>query len=193
MDDSGILLCFFIKSVRENCLILHVIAHSLEINTVSVSSRRIEGYSNVKELLKDDSDELFIVDFDAIKEGKYNFKLYTEFSKFFQITVMNFPRRQGDLIDSMISGCENVVLGGRIRDSDISSFIEITENLVMFDMDKFAIFSSLGGNMFLTRRNVMYPYKKIYTYGPSLGLPREIILRNFPEDRFMESLDFQGQ
>ncbi|WP_393970681.1 hypothetical protein OXIME_000908 [Oxyplasma meridianum] len=164
----------------------------MEINTVSISSRRIEGYSNVKELLKDDSDELFIVDFDAIKEGKYNFKLYTEFAKFFQITVMNFPRRQGDLIDSMISGCENVVLGGHIQDRDISSFIEITENLVMFDIDKFAIFSSLGGSMFLTRRNIMYPYKKIYTYGIGLGLPREIILRNFPEDKFMESLDFQG-
>lgn len=170
-----------------------MIAHSLEINTVSISSGKIEGYSNVKELLKSDSDELFIVDFDAIKEGKYNFKLYTEFSKFFQITVMNFPKRQGDLIDSMISGCENVVLGGRIRDRDISSFIEITENLVMFDMDKFAIFSRLGGNMFLTRRNLMYPYKRVYTYGLSLGLPREIILRNFPEERFMESLDFQDQ
>ena len=93
----------------------------------------------------------------------------------------------------MISGCENVVLGGRIRDRDISSFIEITENLVMFDMDKFAIFSRLGGNMFLTRRNLMYPYKRVYTYGLSLGLPREIILRNFPEERFMESLDFQDQ
>lgn len=151
---------------------------------IVLREKRIIGYEDSRDLLKLDTEQLFVVDIDSLVKGHINLKLYADISKFFEITVMNYPERGEDLMDSFISGASRVVISDEISFEKIRSFLEISEDLVMNygNHEKCRFFSKNGGNMYLSSREVDLNYKAVFYYGNGNVPENYVRILDFPED-----------
>ncbi len=150
---------------------------------ITVRDKEIVDYESIYQLLKMKVDSLFVIDYDAITKRHLNFDLYDKLSKFFEITVMNYPQTESDLTDTIINGASNVVINNNLTYRTIKTFLAVTENIAMNYSynDTCIYFSENGGLMFLADREIMLPYKIAYNYG-GFDIKNSIKLTNFPDD-----------
>ncbi|AKA49512.1 hypothetical protein IX51_10870 [uncultured archaeon] len=154
------------------------------VKCVVLDNKEITGFVNAKTLLEfEDEEELFVIDLDGLNKGAYNLKLYNELSKFFEITVMSFPERTADLVDSIVSGASRVVISSNLPDRVIRDFLTVTEDLVMnyANMSGCRIFSENGGKYYLSNRMVDLPFEKVYLYRGALEKKGYVVLEGFPD------------
>lgn len=153
------------------------------IRCVVLDNKEITGYSSAKELLDLPGEELFVIDLDGLNSSSYNFKLYYDISKFFEITVMSFPDRTPDLVDTIISGASKVVISSTLPERRILDFLAITEDVVMNygSMKGCRFFSEKGGRFYMSNRTVDLPFEKVYIYGSRLSRKDYIYIEGFPE------------
>ncbi len=153
------------------------------VKCIVLEHRQITGYRNAKDMIDLDTEELFVVDLDGLAKGAYNLKLYTEIAKFFEITVMSFPRRVADLVDTIISGASRVVVSSNLTERNLKDFLGITEDLVMNygRMETCRLFSANDGVYYLSNRMVDLPYRKVYHYGQPVDKEGYIQIQNFPD------------
>lgn len=158
------------------------------VKCITLVGHEIQGYGKSKDLLELGGDELFVVDLDGLNSGSYNFKLYYDISKFFEITVMSFPQRAADLVDSIVSGAARVVVSSKLDTRKIADFLTITDELVMnyASMGGCKTFSERGGRYFLSNRMVDLPFERVYLYGSSIDSKGYTILEGFPEFIYSE-------
>lgn len=160
------------------------------IKCIVLDNREITGYSSAKELLDLSGEELFVIDLDGLNHSSYNFKLYYEISKFFEITVMSFPDRTPDLVDTIISGASRVVVSSTITERRILDFLAITEDVVMNygSMRGCRFFSEKGGRFYMSNRLVDLPFEKVYIYGSRTDRKGYVYIEGFPEFIYNETL-----
>lgn len=151
---------------------------------IVLEERNISGYADAKDLLgKVEAEELFVIDLDGLNRGAYNLKLYSQISKFFEITVMNFPSRTADVVDSIVSGASRVVVSSKLPEKTIRDFLAVTEDLVMnyANIGGCRLFSDNGGKYFLSSRVVDLAFEKVYLYGGKADMKDYVWLDGFPE------------
>lgn len=153
------------------------------VKCIVLEHRKITGYKNAKDLVDLDIDELFVIDLDGLTRGAYNLKLYNDIAKFFEITVMSFPQRTADLVDTIISGASRVVVSSNLSERSIKDFLGITEDLVMNygTIQTCRIFSQNDGVYYLANRMVDLPYRKVFYYGTAVDKEGYVQLKDFPE------------
>lgn len=153
------------------------------VRCIILRNRRILSYHSAKDLLEMGLDELFVIDMDALDHGSYNFKLYYDLSKFFEITVMNFPRRTADVVDSIISGASRLVISSTMKEKSVIDYLTITEDLVMNygDMKGCRTFSEHGGRYYLSNRIVDLPFKRVFIYGQEVDREGYVFIEGFPQ------------
>ena len=150
---------------------------------ITIRNKEIVDYESIYQLLKMKVDSLFVIDYDAITKRHLNFGMYDKLSKYFEITVMNYPQTESDLTDTIINGASNVVINNNLTYKTIKDFLAVTENIAMNYkyIDTCIYFSETGGPMFLADREIMLPYKMAYNYG-NFDIKNSIKLTNFPDD-----------
>lgn len=154
------------------------------VKCVILDDKQITGYEDAKSLLEFVSGEdLFVIDLDGLNRGAYNLKLYYDLSKFFEITVMSFPERAADLVDSIVSGASRVVISSNLPDRIIRDFLTVTEDLVMnyANMGGCRIFSENGGKYYLSNRIVDLPFEKVFLYGGTIDREGYVVVEGFPD------------
>lgn len=158
------------------------------IKCVTLSDHEIQGHGKSKDLLELGGEELFVVDLDGLSSGSYNFRLYYDISKFFEITVMSFPARAADLVDSIVAGASKVVVSSNLEAKKIEDFLTITDELVMnyANQGGCRIFSESGGRYFLSNRVVDLPFDQVYLYGSSIDSKGYTVIEGFPEFIYSE-------
>lgn len=159
------------------------------IRCITLENHEILGFNSAKDLLEMGGEELFVIDLDGLNNSSYNFKLYYDISKFFEIVVMSFPSRAADLVDSIVSGASKVVVSSNLEPRRISDFMTITEDLVMnyANMRGCRIFSEKGGKYYLSGRMVDLPFETVYIYGSRMDVKGYTVIDNFPEFLYSES------
>ncbi|WP_337860504.1 hypothetical protein [Ferroplasma sp.] len=150
---------------------------------VTLKDKKVSNYENIYQILKLKVDSIFVIDYDAIERRYLNIKLYNELSKFFELTVMNYPETESDLMDTIINGASVVVINDNLTYKRITTFLEFTQNLAMKYkyIDTCIYFSEKGGNMYLTDKEIMLPYSLAYNYN-NFQIKNSIKLENFPPD-----------
>ncbi len=150
---------------------------------ILIKNREVSNFSSIYELLKTGEDSLFVIDYDAITRRYLNIELYEKLSDYFELTIMNFPVTDQDLIDTFINGASNVVVNNNLSYKTISRFLEISENIAMLYEynDTCKYFSDMGGRMYLSNRQVMLPYTLIYNFGHNY-IENSIKLEFFPDE-----------
>lgn len=153
-----------------------------DIQCATLVGSRIENYGSIQDLMQIAGDEVFLIDMNAIKKGKPNFKFYQEFTKYFDVYVLSLVNKIDDLLDTLILGCEGVVISPRLDPRMIKEFLAISENLIMpyTSLPSTRDFSRFGGRDFLTNTLVSFPFDNAYYYGPGLPGDKYIRLKDFP-------------
>ena len=148
---------------------------------VTIKDKQVTNYENIYQILKLKVDSIFVIDYDAITHRYLNLKLYDELAKFFEITVMNYPETENDLMDTIINGASVVVINNNLTYNRIAKYLDFTQNIAMKYkyIDTCIYFSEKGGNMYLTDKEIMLPYALAYSYN---GFPvkNSVQLQNFP-------------
>lgn len=154
---------------------------------VTIEDKKVSNYDSIFQILKLKVDSIFVIDYDAIRNRYLNLKLYDELAKFFELTVMNYPETENDLMDTIINGASTVIINNNLTYKRISSYLSFTQNIAMKYkyVDTCIHFSGMGGNMFLTDKEIMLPYVLAYNYN-NFPIKDSIQLQNFPTD-LMES------
>ena len=154
---------------------------------VTIEDKKVSNYDSIFQILKLKVDSIFVIDYDALRNRYLNLKLYDELAKFFELTVMNYPETENDLMDTIINGASTVIINNNLTYKRISSYLSFTQNIAMNYkyVDTCIHFSEMGGNMFLTDKEIMLPYVLAYNYN-NFPIKNSIQLRNFPTD-LMES------
>jgi hypothetical protein len=152
---------------------------SMKIPWVYVEKK--EGNIDRKKLLETGSEQLFLIDMDGIRRGRMNYQTYTEYAKYFELIVMNYPTRLNEFIDTLISGATSVVIPSDLKDSIISDFLDYSGETVLVNTDpeKSASFSEMGGNLFLSEWEVRFPHRTVYYYG-NQDLAGYVRIADFP-------------
>ncbi|MEM0158117.1 MAG: hypothetical protein QW812_01220 [Thermoplasmataceae archaeon] len=154
----------------------------MEINCVVIEGKRISGYANPKDLLTIGGDQILVVDKDAIYHNRLNFKLYGEVSKFFEVVVMNFSRNLNDLIDSLVSGCQRVVISPHSGTSDLQRFLEITDQIIMPASGDLEAFRGLGGKYGISDGLMPGSFELVYNTGLPLKGDVYCNIKGFPDE-----------
>ncbi len=154
------------------------------IQCATLSKDRIENFETIQDLMEIAGDEVFLIDMPAIKKGKPSFGFYQELSKFMDVYVLSLVSRVDDLVDTLILGCESVVISPRIDARKLGEFLEISENLIMpyTSLPSAREFSRLGGKYYLSNTIVSYPFSLAYYYGPGNPGEKYVRLKDFPLD-----------
>jgi hypothetical protein len=150
---------------------------------VTIENKKVSNYTSIYEILKLKVDSIFVIDYDALRQRYLNLKLYSDLSKFFELTIMNYPETENDLMDTIINGASTVVINNNLTYKRISSYLSFTQNIAMNYkyVDTCIYFSEMGGNMFLTDKEIMLPYVLAYNYN-NFPIKNSIQLQNFPND-----------
>jgi hypothetical protein len=150
---------------------------------VTIQDKKVSNYDNIYQILKLKVDSIFVIDYDALERRYLNIKLYEELSKFFELTIMNYPETESDLMDTIINGASVVVINDNLSYRRIAKFLEFTQNLAMKYkyIDTCIYFSEKGGNMYLTDKEIMLPYVLAYNYN-NFSIKNSVQLQNFPAD-----------
>jgi hypothetical protein len=154
------------------------------IECVEIRNSTVISRNNMQSMLSAGVEDLFVIDFDAIFKNRFNFKVYQDISKYFEITVMSLPLRIEDIMDSFVSGASEIVIPGRIDPNDLEDYVRTSDNLVMFYQNPVVAkaFYVLGGRSFLTDRELDFPNIKVYSYSKILTSKGYIRLMDFPRE-----------
>lgn len=154
------------------------------IQCVTLSGNKIEGFGTIQDLLEIAGDEVFLIDMNAIKKGKPSFDFYQEISKFVDVYVLSLVSKVDDLVDTLILGCEGVVISPRVEGKKLIEFLSISENLIMpyTPLPSSREFSRLGGKYFISNVMVNHNFSLTYYYGPGNPGDNYVRLKDFPLD-----------
>jgi hypothetical protein len=154
------------------------------IECVEIRNSTIVSRNNMQSMLSAGIEELFVVDLDAIFRNKFNFRVYQDISKFFEITVMSLPLRIEDIMDSFVSGASEIVIPGRIDPKLLQDYVRTSDNLVMYYQNPLVAkaFYALGGRSFFTDRELDFSGIKVYSYSKILDKKGYIRLMDFPRE-----------
>ncbi len=154
------------------------------IECVEIKNSTVVSRNNMQSMLSAGIEDLFVIDFDAIFRNKFNFKIYQDISKYFEITVMSLPLRIEDIMDSFISGASEIVIPGRIDPNALEDYMRTSENLVMYYQNPVVAkaFYVLGGRSFFSDRELDFPDIRVYSYSRILVKKGYIRLMNFPRE-----------
>jgi|ACXJ01.1.fsa_nt_gi hypothetical protein len=156
---------------------------SVHIPSVVIRRKEIVGRKTAYDLMKEGIEELMVCDLDSIIDGKTNFKLYNELSKFFEFTVFNLIYTVGDLVDSFVAGASKVVVSPDLTADRLVSFLEISQNVVDPNSSRFSIFQKSGGKYVMVSGRMPYQnFSGVYNIGPSMGGDNTINVDNFPSE-----------
>lgn len=129
-----------------------------------------------------EGDEVMVCDLDAIRKGKFNFKLYGEISKFIEPVVVNFPTRVEDLMDSLISGASRVVLASDIEQYMLGKMLTISDGIVLpATSPEEGFFMESGGKFLISDSEVFTRFDLCYNVGPEMSSQKYINVNGFPE------------
>jgi hypothetical protein len=148
---------------------------------VTIKDKKVANYENVYQILQLKVDSIFVIDYDALTHRYLNLNIYDELAKFFEITVMNYPETENDLMDTIINGASTVVINNNLTYKLISRYLDFTQNIAMKYryIDTCIYFSEKGGNMYLADKEIMLPYVLAYNYN-DFPIKNSIQLQNFP-------------
>lgn len=128
-------------------------------------------------------EEIMACDYDAIRRGRFNFKLYGQISKFFELIVVSFPARVEDLMDSLIAGAFRVVVDPQADPNVIARMLEVSDGVVMpassLNRD---FFMERGGHYLISDREVFIGFDLCYNVGHELSSKKYVNVAGFPED-----------
>ncbi len=156
---------------------------SLSIRCLTIQDGEISGIPPGINLAEMEGEEIMVCDFDAIFKGKFNFRLYDQVAKFFELIVVNFPGRVEDLMDSLISGAYSVVLNPEENPETIKKMLEVSENIVLPSRSlNLSFFLNNGGKFVISERAVPYRFRKCYIVGPEVKGDNYINVVGFPEN-----------
>ncbi len=155
----------------------------MEIPCITVEKGNIVSGGTLQSLLTAGIEDVFVVDLDALRRNKLNFRIYESLSKYFELVVMNFPSRLSDFIDSFIYGANLVVVPDYVPIKLLHEFLDYSPNVVMnFGRNEaVAEYIKLGGRNFVSRVPVNIENVTIYYIG-SGELPSSIKVKEFPMD-----------
>ena len=89
----------------------------------------------IQEDLKN-QERIYVLDLDGIKRNKPNLCLYQKISSLKKLIVDIGPREMGDIVDTVISGVENIVIRKeKWKNVDISAIKKVTENNILQKID----------------------------------------------------------
>lgn len=162
-----------------------------DIQCATLVGNKIENYASIQDLMEIAGDEVFLIDMNAIKKGKPSYKFYQELTKFMDVYVLSLVSRVDDLLDTLILGCESVVISPRLDSKQIKEFLTISDNLVMpyTSLPSTRDFSRFGGKNFLTNTLVSFPFDIAYYYGPGNPGDKYTHLKDFPLDQQQFALE----
>jgi hypothetical protein len=151
---------------------------------VEIKNSTIVSRNNMQSMLSAGVEDLFVIDLDAIFRNRFNFKIYQEMSKYFEITVMSLPLRIEDIMDSFISGASEIVIPGRINPNALEDYMKTSENLVMYYQNPVVAkaFYVMGGRSFFTDRDLDFQNISVYSYSKIVAKKGYIRLQDFPRD-----------
>ncbi|MCL5783397.1 MAG: hypothetical protein M1476_05760 [Candidatus Thermoplasmatota archaeon] len=129
-------------------------------------------------------DEIFVCDYDAIQKGRFNFRMYVEISKFFELILMNQPGRVEDFMDSIISGASRVVIRPNETAQMLTRMLEFSPEIVMPANGTLKVkeFLSLGGEYLISDHEVSGNFALCYLVARIAAGEKYVQLINFPED-----------
>lgn len=154
----------------------------MQIGCLILQDGEIHGLPDGVPLEQLEGDEIMVCDYDAIRRGKYNFKLYGRISKFLEPVVVNFPNRVEDLMDSLISGAGRVVLASDINESTLGRMLTISDGVVLpADSPEKPYFIENGGRYLISEHEVLSRFDRCYNVGLELTSQKYINVRGFPE------------
>jgi hypothetical protein len=150
---------------------------------VTIKDKKVANYENIYQILQLKVDSIFVIDYDAMEHRYLNLKLYDELAKFFELTIMNYPETENDLMDTIINGASVVIINNNLTYKRIDKYLEFTQNIAMKYkyVDTCIYFSGKGGNMYLANREIMLPYTLAYNCG-GFQLKNSVKLQNFPSN-----------
>ncbi len=156
----------------------------LSINCLSIKNSKLYGLPEGMELKDMSGEEIFVCDYDAIQKGKFNFRLYVEISKFFELILMNQPGRVEDFMDSIISGASRVVIRPDEKPQLITRMLEFSPEVVMpaNGSSKVKDFLSLGGEYLISDHEVNGNFVLCYLVSRIAAGEKYVQLVDFPED-----------
>ncbi len=148
---------------------------------VTIKDKKVANYENIYQILQLKVDSIFVIDYDAMKNRYLNLKIYEELAKFFELTIMNYPETENDLMDTIINGASVVVINNNLTYNRIAKYLDFTQNIAMKYkyIDTCIYFSEKGGNMYLTGREIMLPYAMAYN-SSGFAIKNSVQLQNFP-------------
>ena len=154
------------------------------IECVEIKNSTVVSRNNMQSMLSAGIEDLFVIDFDAIFRNKFNFKIYQDISKYFEITVMSLPLRIEDIMDSFVSGASEIVIPGRIDPNALEDYMRTSDNLVMYYQNPVVAkaFYVLGGRSFFSDRELDFPDIRVYSYSRILVKKGYIRLMDFPRE-----------
>ncbi len=163
---------------------------TLSIPCVTIKDSQAISRSNMQQMLLSGVENVFVVDIDAINKNRFNFKIYQELSKYFEITVMSLPLRVEDLMDSYISGASEIVIPGRISQKLLEEYMRTSESLVLLYQDPYVAqaYYLLGGRTFVSDRQLDFNNARIYSFSKILKGPGYITLTDFPAEELGSTL-----
>ena len=156
----------------------------LKIRCLTVKGRQLGGLSQEETLEMLEGEEVLLCDYDGILRGKYNFKLYTQVARFFEVVVFNLVRREIDFIDTMVAGASRVVVDPQMGTALLRRILDISPGTVFpyGSSDQVSEFSSAGGQTYISGSRVNVPFEICY----NVGLPQEsekyVDIVGFPDD-----------
>ncbi|CAC12427.1 hypothetical protein [Thermoplasma acidophilum] len=152
----------------------------MQIHTLTIRHGRSDP-ETVRSLLG--QDQVLVVDYDAIHHHVINTAEYTYLSHMFDIIVLNLSGKLNDIIDTIMAGAAMVVIDPSVQEKRLREFFDITENIAMpYRGDGHSeAFSQLGGQYFVTDREIGYPFKLAYSTTDISG-DRYIRVLDFPQD-----------
>jgi hypothetical protein len=156
---------------------------SLSIRCLTIEGGELSGIPPGMNLEEMEGEEIMVCDYDAIFRGKFNFKLYDQVAKFFELIVVNFPGRVEDLMDSLISGAYSVVLNADENQETITRMLEVSENIILPAKSlNLSFFLNNGGKFVISERALPYRFRKCYIVGPEVKGDNYVNVMNFPEN-----------
>lgn len=155
----------------------------MHINCLSLENGTIHGLPPDVPLAQIEGDEVMVCDFDAIKKGKFNFRLYGEISKFVEAVVVNLPSRVEDVMDTLISGASKVVLASDIEIDSMRRMLGISDGIVLPSRSPAKeLYYTEGGRYLISDHEEFTRFDLCYNVGPELSSKKYINVRNFPEN-----------
>ena len=155
----------------------------MSIRCLRISNGEISGIPQGFSLETLDGEEIMVCDYDAISSGKLSFKLYGQIAKFFELTVVNFPGRIEDLMDSLISGAYRVVLHPEEKPEIIAKMLEVSDNIVLpARSSNLDYFLNKGGKFIISDREDFHRFDLCYNVGFPLSSEKYVNVSDFPEN-----------